>query len=122
MPRDLTARQLSMVFDATEGPDFYGQTQPAALQREAAAMVERATRRGRLRTLLADRKWHTTDELVRVAGSGVSSRLHELREGADGLPALVIDVERVPRSRGDGTWRYQLTGEVVPGRNLDGES
>ena len=119
MPRDLTARQLSMVFDATEGPDFYAPTQPATLAREARDLAQRETVRARLRALLADKRTYTTAQLVAVAGSGVSSRLHEIREGADGLPAWRIDVTR---RQGDGVFLYRLAGEFVPGRNLDGES
>lgn len=84
---------------------------------DAAPLVRQGRVRTRLRSLLADRRWHSTAELLTVAGSGVSSRLHELREGADGMPALDVVCER----RGRVFW-YRLEGEWVPGANLDGGS
>lgn len=80
-------------------------------------IVQRNTARMRLRTLLADGRWHGTAELLHVAGSGISSRIRELRVGADRMPALEIECAKDPRT---GRWRYRVTGETIPGANLDG--
>lgn len=87
----------------------------APAQYNLTPIVRQGRVRTRLRSLLADRRWHSTAELLTVAGSGVSSRLHELREGADGMPAVVVVCER----RGRVFW-YRLEGKWVPGANLDG--
>lgn len=82
---------------------------------DLAEVVQRNNHRMRLRTLLADQRWHSTAEVLHVAGSGVSSRLAEMRRGADGMPALDIACERTEAGR----YRYRLVGEFVPGRNPD---
>ncbi|MBK9497096.1 MAG: hypothetical protein IPO08_21795 [Xanthomonadales bacterium] len=46
----------------------------------------------RLRALLADRAWHTMDELREVAGWRYGARLHELRRGLDGGRPVEVDV------------------------------
>ena len=78
-------------------------------------VVQRNNARMRLRTLLADRRWHSTAEVLHVCGSGVSSRIAELRRGSDRLPALDVVCERTEAGR----YRYRLVGEFVPGRNVD---
>jgi hypothetical protein len=85
------------------------------IQIEIGDVVSRSRSRARLRALLSDKRWHTTAEVLAAAGSGVSSRLREIRVGADGLPAWDVECERAGRG-----YRYRLRGEWIPGANLDG--
>jgi hypothetical protein len=63
--------------------------------------------RGKLFALLSDGKWHTNDEVSRVAGSGFHVGLYRLRSAG-----LDIDCERQ-----DGVWRYRMIGAERSTRN-----
>ncbi|MBK9519394.1 MAG: hypothetical protein IPO09_19050 [Anaeromyxobacter sp.] len=45
-----------------------------------------------LRDLLRDGKWHLADKLRQVAGWRYGARLHEVRQGQDGGPCIVVEV------------------------------
>ena len=62
------------------------------------------THRVRLRALLADREWHTANELRAVGGARFGSRLHELRRDE------LLDVEC--RRISAGVYHYRLVGEL----------
>jgi hypothetical protein len=72
----------------------------------------------KLRAFLADGAWHSALELVQVGGLRFGGRLHEIRRGLDGQPAL--DVETEARSHnGRRVWWYRLA--PAHQRAADGE-
>ncbi len=78
----------------------------ARLQLEAGEIVARDTACARLRALLADGAWHSALELVEAGGLRFGGRLHEIRRGLDGAPAL--DVEAEPRElHRRSVWHYR---------------
>jgi len=69
-------------------------------------ITARRTACTRLRKLLADGRWHSALELVEVGGLRYGGRLHEIRRGQDGAPAL--DVECEAREQGGRqVWFYR---------------
>lgn len=76
---------------------------PTVLQVEVRALARREGARARLRRLLADGRWHGSDELVAAGGLRFGARLLELRRGLDGRPPLDVDTDQH-----DGKWRYRI--------------
>ncbi len=88
------------------GEERVGGSAPTRLEVEAGEVRARANGCGRLRKLLSDGAWHSALELVDVGGLRYGGRLHEIRHGLDGSPAL--DVEGEPQVRGGRpVWRYR---------------
>jgi hypothetical protein len=79
----------------------------AGLELDMGDLAARGTACARLRALLADGAWHSALELVEVGGLRYGGRLHELRRGADGEPALDVDAEARPH-RGRQVWWYRV--------------
>lgn len=77
------------------------------LRHDAAAVTRRAGKAAALRRLLADGAWHTATELEAVGGRRYGARLHEIRRGDDGRPAVEIEGQRRGGARGDCEWRYR---------------
>ncbi len=80
--------------------------EPSSLQREAGDVTARENARARLRKLLADGRWHSALELVDVGGLRYGGRLHEIRRGLDGAPALDVESEARPLG-GRNVWYYR---------------
>jgi hypothetical protein len=79
---------------------------PTRLQLEAGDVAARETACARLRTLLADGRWHSALELVEAGGLRYGGRLHEIRRGEDG--GRPLDVEAEPREHaGRQVWHYR---------------
>jgi hypothetical protein len=91
-----------------------GDDGPAALSLEAGDLAAHASSCQRLRALLADGAWHSALELVERVGLRYGSRLHEIRHGLDGAPALNVEAES--RSwEGRRVWVYRLARGVAAG-------
>jgi hypothetical protein len=89
-----------------EAAEDRGDDEPSRLELEAGDVAARDTACARLRALLADGGWHSALELVDVGGLRYGGRLHEIRRGLDGAPAL--DVEGEAREhRGRSVWWYR---------------
>jgi hypothetical protein len=78
----------------------------AQLQLEMGDLAARGNACSRLRRLLADGKWHSALELVEVGGLRYGGRLHEIRRGLDGAPALDVEAE-AREHRGRQVWWYR---------------
>lgn len=79
---------------------------PAPVQLDMGDVRARETACARLRELLADGRWHSALELVEAGGLRYGGRLHEIRRGQDGAPAL--DVEAEGREHGGRrVWWYR---------------
>lgn len=50
--------------------------------------------------------WHSALELVEVGGLRYGGRLHEIRRGQDGAPALEVEAEARPQN-GRTVWWYR---------------
>lgn len=86
---------------------------PSRLELEAGDVRARANACARLRALLADGRWHDAPELVQVGGLRYGGRLHEIRRGQDGAPAL--DVEAEPHARGGRqVWALPAAAPAAP--------
>ena len=63
------------------------------LEIEAGDVAARETACARLRAVLGDSAWHSALELVEAGGLRYGGRLHEIRRGLDGAPALEVEAE-----------------------------
>jgi hypothetical protein len=89
-------------------------------QTEIACVVQRSSGRMRLRTLLADSRWHSAAELEHVAGRRYGARLYELRKGSDKMPAIYVQARPKAGTVGDGVWEYRrVPAAECEGRRCD---
>ncbi len=100
-----------------------GEDEPTRLELEAGDATSRENRCVKLRRLLADGEWHSALELHDTAGMRFGGRLHELRRGLDGLPALDV-IGEARAHAGRTVWWYRLApaarAKEGDGRGRDG--
>lgn len=83
------------------------------LQLEAGDVAARGSACARLRALLADGRWHSALELVDAGGLRYGGRLHEIRRGLDGEPALDVEAEAREHGRRQ-VWHYRAAVRSAP--------